>query len=119
MACWRRHSCQWVSLGHVKYHLNLERQDEDSEDESAAFPQNLHQPHSLSEPRAALCLLTILSPQKYSSEGFFLNKGKVKQLNCQTDNIQFSALSSMYSQKSLSHSGSLSRSNPLSTTQLS
>lgn len=62
---------------------------------------------------AALCLWTILSLHKYSSEGFCLNKGKVKQLNCQTDNIQFSALSSMYSLKSVSHRGSLSGSSPL------
>lgn len=52
--------------------------------------------------RAALCL----SAQTNSSkEIFFLsfffpqNKGKVKRLNCQADNTQFSALWSVYSQK--------------------
>lgn len=74
---------------------------------------------SLPKQQAALYLWTILSSQKYSSEGFCLNKGKVKQLNCQTDNMQFSALSSMYSQKSASYSGSLSGNHIPLATQLS
>ena len=76
------------------------------------FPESSNQPLPYPKAQAGLCLWTILSLQNYSSEGLCLNKGKVEQFDCQTDNTQFSALPSMYSQRSVSQSGSLSGRSP-------
>lgn len=66
----------------------------------------LWKPHptpSMTKKQAALRLRTTLSLYKYSSEGICLNRENVKLLYRQTHNIQFSALSSMRSQRNISH----------------
>lgn len=84
-----------------------------------AVSGNPIQPLPRPNSRFALCLDATLSLHKYSSEGTCLNRGRVKQLYRQTHNTHFSALSSEYSQVSVSRAGSLSGSRPSSDVQSS